>query len=130
MRDAPAEARKLCVILTDGLENASREYRREQVFDLIMNGEQQGWAFLYLGADHDVWAAGGDLGTAGDGLISFCRRTVDDTFDQLSEATADYRRGKRLSDAALHLKPETPPKSKRSAKHSQPGSSGHDRKEP
>ncbi len=130
MRDAPAEARKLCVILTDGLENASREYRREQVFDLIKKGEQQGWGFLYLGADHDVWTAGGDLGISGDGLVSFCRLTVDDTFDQLSQATADYRRGKRLSDAALRLKPETPSKSKRSAKHSQTGSSGHERKEP
>jgi len=130
MRDAPAEARKLRIILTDGLENASSEYRREQVFDLIKKCEEQGWAFLYLGADHDVWAAGGDLGITGDGRISFCCRTVDDTFDQLSETTADYRRGKRLSEAASRLMPETPSKSKRSSKHPQLASSGHEREEP
>jgi len=128
--EAPAGAKKLGVILTDGEENASQDYTRQRVFELIKECERQGWSFLYLGADHDVWAAGGDLGIAGDGLISFCRRTVDDTFDQLSEATADYRRGERLSDAALRLKPETPSTSKGSAKHAQPGSSGHERKEP
>lgn len=92
--------------------------------------ERQGWGRLYLGADHDVWAAGGDLGITGDCRISFCRRTVDDTFDQLSEATADYRRGKRLSEAASRLRPETPSKSKRSSKHPQLGSSDNEREEP
>ena len=108
-QEAPAGARKLCVILTDGEENASQEYSRQQVFDLIRQYEQQGWAFLYLGADHDVWAAGGDLGIAGDGLVSFCRETVDRTFDQLSEATARYRRGEGQPDIKSFRPKETSP---------------------
>jgi len=108
-QEAPAGARKLCVILTDGEENASQEYSRQQVFDLIRQYEQQGWAFLYLGADHDVWAAGGDLGIAGDGLVSFCRETVDRTFDQLSEATAQYRRGEGQPDIKSFRPKETSP---------------------
>lgn len=108
-QEAPAEAKKLCVILTDGEENASQEYSRKQVFNLIKHYEKQGWAFLYLGADHDVWAAGRDLGIAGDGLISFCRRTVDHTFDQLSEATARYRRGDEQPAADAFMPNETPP---------------------
>lgn len=108
-QEAPAEARKLCVILTDGEENASQEYTRKQVFNLIKHYEKQGWAFLYLGADHDVWAAGRDLGIAGDGLISFCRRTVDHTFDQLSEATARYRRDEGQPAADAFRPKETPP---------------------
>jgi hypothetical protein len=54
----PAGSRKLCVILTDGEENASKEYSRSQIFDMIKAYENEGWTFLYLGADHDVWAAG------------------------------------------------------------------------
>ena len=108
-QEAPAGARKLCVILTDGEENASQEYSRQQVFDLIRQYEQQGWVFLYLGADHDVWAAGGDLGIAGDGLVSFCRETVDHTFDQLSEATAQYRRGEGQPDIKSFRPKETSP---------------------
>ncbi len=108
-QEAPAEAKKLCVILTDGEENASQEYTRKQVFNLIKHYEKQGWAFLYLGADHDVWAAGRDLGIAGDGLISFCRSTVDHTFDQLSEATARYRRDEGQPAADAFTPKETPP---------------------
>lgn len=108
-QEAPAEAKKLCVILTDGEENASREYTKKQVFNLIKHYEKQGWAFLYLGADHDVWAAGRDLGIAGDGLISFCRSTVDHTFDQLSEATARYRRDEGQPAADAFRPKETPP---------------------
>jgi|CXWL01.1.fsa_nt_gi Mg-chelatase subunit ChlD len=107
-QEAPVEARKLCVILTDGEENASQEYSRQQVFNLIKHYEKQGWVFLYLGADHDVWAAGRDLGIAGDGLISFCRRTVDHTFDQLSEATARYRRGDGQPAADTFLSKDMP----------------------
>ena len=34
-QQVPAEAKKLCVIFTDGEENASREYNRQQIFDMI-----------------------------------------------------------------------------------------------
>ncbi len=107
--EAPVEARKLCVILTDGEENASQEYSRKQVFKIIKLYEKQGWAFLYLGADHDVWAAGGDLGIAGDSRIAFCRDTVDDTFNHLSQATADFRRGHKQPGADAFIPKETPP---------------------
>jgi hypothetical protein len=46
--------------------------------------------FVYLGADHDAWAAGGDLGIAGDNTVQFCRRDTGRTFDRLSEATSAY----------------------------------------
>ncbi|HET9787345.1 MAG TPA: hypothetical protein VFP47_09430, partial [Pyrinomonadaceae bacterium] len=49
----PAESRKLCVILTDGEENASRRYTRAQIYDMIKAYENEGWTFLYLGANHD-----------------------------------------------------------------------------
>lgn len=91
-QEAPAEMRKLCAILKDGLENASTEYTRKQIFALIKACEKEGWTFIYLGADHDVWAAGEDLGIAGDNRVSFCRSQIGETFNQLSEATAQFRR--------------------------------------
>ena len=91
-QQAPAGMKKLGAILTDGLENASTEYTRKQIFDLIKACEKDGWTFIYLGADHDVWAAGEDLGIAGDNRVSFCRANIGETFNQLSEATAEFRR--------------------------------------
>jgi hypothetical protein len=75
------------------LENSSHEYTRKQVFDLIKACEKDGWTFLYLGADHDVWEAGGSLGVARDNTVSFCKSKIDDAFTSLSLATARYRRG-------------------------------------
>jgi len=102
-QQVPAESRRLCVILTDGEENASRNYTRAQVFDMIKAYEDEGWMFLYLGADHDVWAAGEELGVAEHNRITFLKENVDHTFECLSEATANYRRNRKPStDTSSH----------------------------
>lgn len=44
--------RVIVVILTDGLENASKEYTRQQILDKITHQQEKyGWVFLYLGSD-------------------------------------------------------------------------------
>ncbi len=91
-KEAPAGCQKLCVILTDGLENSSKEFTRKQIYALIKESEQEGWRFVYLGADHDVWAAGEDLGVAQEGRVAFSKSRISQTFSDLSERTADYRR--------------------------------------
>jgi Mg-chelatase subunit ChlD len=96
----PPESRRLCVILTDGEENASRNYTRAQIFDMIKAYEDDGWMFLYLGADHDVWAAGEELGVAEHNRITFLKENVDHTFVCLSEATARYRRRDKSANGA------------------------------
>ena len=92
--EASRESKKLCVILTDGLENASREYTRDGIAHMIKEYEGRGWTFVYLGADHDAWAAGRDLGISGDNTAQFCRRETGQAFDQLAQATATYLTGR------------------------------------
>ncbi|MEO7859649.1 MAG: hypothetical protein ABIU05_04265 [Nitrospirales bacterium] len=92
-RDALPDSRKLCVILTDGLENASREYTRDGIARMIKEYEGRGWIFVYLRADHDAWAAGRDIGLSGDNTVQFCRRETGQTFDRLGEATSAYLSG-------------------------------------
>ena len=41
-------------IVTDGYENASREFRRQDIKALIERYSKEGWLFAYIGADHDV----------------------------------------------------------------------------
>lgn len=53
----------IMVILTDGGENSSEEFTRDQVFDLIKEREESGtWAFNFVGANQDAIAIGGNLG--------------------------------------------------------------------
>ncbi len=50
------------MIITDGQENSSREYKREQIQQMIREYEtERGWKFLYLGADVDAFAEAGGL---------------------------------------------------------------------
>jgi len=43
-------------IITDGYENASREFSGKAVKALIDSYKDEGWLFTYIGADHDVEA--------------------------------------------------------------------------
>lgn len=44
----------LVTILTDGAENASREFSGVAIKSLIDELQQEKWTFTYIGADHDV----------------------------------------------------------------------------
>jgi Mg-chelatase subunit ChlD len=44
----------LVTILTDGEENASREYSGATIKKMIEELKQQNWTFTYIGTDHDV----------------------------------------------------------------------------
>ncbi len=61
----------LCVIMTDGLENASKEYTRETLFDLVKEKEKDGWTFAYLGANQDAWRVGQSIGISQDSSITY-----------------------------------------------------------
>ena len=44
----------LVTVLTDGEENASKEYTRPVIYKLIEQLKEQGWTFTYIGTNHDV----------------------------------------------------------------------------
>ncbi len=44
----------LVTILTDGEENASREYNGAAIKKLVEELKEKGWTFTYIGANHDV----------------------------------------------------------------------------
>lgn len=54
--------RALCLIITDGYENSSREYTNEAIAKLIKKCEKKGnWTFDYLGANQDAFAVGASM---------------------------------------------------------------------
>jgi uncharacterized protein YegL len=50
----------LFIIITDGYENASSEYSKDKIRKMIK--KHTDWEFIYIGADIDSYAAGGDIG--------------------------------------------------------------------
>lgn len=56
----------MVVIITDGQENSSREWKREGVKALVNRLTERGWLFTYLGANVDAFAEASTLGISQD----------------------------------------------------------------
>jgi uncharacterized protein YegL len=55
MNEASRPARVIVVIITDGMENSSREFTREEVFSLVRHyTDKADWQFVFLGANQDA----------------------------------------------------------------------------
>lgn len=68
--DRPAKV--VIVIITDGHENASHEWTRDKVFQLInLQQEKYKWQFIFLGANQDAISAGTNLGVNAANSMSY-----------------------------------------------------------
>ena len=57
LADKQTVDRVICLIITDGLENSSRETTKDQVVAIIKERTDRGsWSFVYLGEDPERWA--------------------------------------------------------------------------
>jgi len=63
MAEEERPANVLCVIITDGMENASKKFTAKDVKERIEHQKTKyNWEFVYLAADQDAFAAGEALG--------------------------------------------------------------------
>ena len=60
------------VVVTDGAENASREWSREQVFDMVREQtDKWGWKFLFVAANQDAVAEGAKYGVPASQTVTY-----------------------------------------------------------
>jgi hypothetical protein len=91
----------IVAIMTDGMENASREWRRPDIKALV---EQQtndhGWEFLYMGADQDAVEVGKGLGVKDGQAITYARGKSREAMLAASGNVRGYRDAKLFNSAA------------------------------
>ena len=64
--------RVMLVIITDGLENASSDFTREQIFGMISRQRDVfNWSFLFLAANQDAIAEGAKMGIGAQQSLDF-----------------------------------------------------------
>ena len=96
--DVPAHT--LFVVMTDGLENASRRYDSQTVKRMIKERQSEfGWEFLFLGANIDAVETARNFGIREDRAVRYCsdREGTRLNYRVVSEAVCDLRAGKALA---------------------------------
>lgn len=62
----------LVAIMTDGQENASKKFTRQQIFDLIKNQTNKySWEYVYLGANQDAIATATSMGMSAGNAMTY-----------------------------------------------------------
>jgi hypothetical protein len=94
-KEAPAKV--LVCIVTDGLENASTEYKgetgRQQIKNLIRECENDDWNFIYLAANQNAFAVGTSFGVSAANTFTYTASAagVGMMSATLNNATVSYR---------------------------------------
>ncbi len=98
-RDEDVPEHTLFVITTDGMENASRRYDRDDVKKMIeRQKEKYGWEFLFLGANIDAVETAKGFGIGADRAVNYNSDSEGTrlNYDVLSEAIGIVRRSEVL----------------------------------
>lgn len=101
---ASGSAKVVVVIQTDGQENASVEFKQQDLVEMIKKKTEAGWAFIYLGAGIDAFKAAGELGINRDSTMSYGRQMSAPAFQNVMRATRSY--GLTGQSASSHFTPE------------------------
>ncbi len=86
-------ADQLVVVFTDGHENASRDWTQQRLFARIGTLRDRGWTFVFLGANQDSYAAGGDVGFHAGNTSNFTSSPVgvQAAYSGLDRTVSDWR---------------------------------------
>jgi hypothetical protein len=96
--DATKEDKKVLVIVTDGFENASREYTGEAIKKLVEEKEEAGWLIVYLGSDHDIYKQTKKMGIGPERSIRYSKGKSHSAFRSVLRTSGDYYRGTKAID--------------------------------
>lgn len=92
---------KVLVILTDGLENRSKEFTKDAILKLLSEKqEKDNWLVIYLGANQNSFAEGGSIGTQSINTMDFDPKRIKSAMNFAGRATLAYAAsGNRLQAA-------------------------------
>lgn len=72
----------LVTIITDGMENASKEYNGSMIKRLVAQLKEQGWVFAYIGTNQDVNAVADGMGIHSRMHYDYSLKGASDMFEE------------------------------------------------
>ncbi len=96
--DKEIDNKVLFVIMTDGMENSSREFSKDQIRSLINN---HNWEFIFIGADIDSYSEAGHIGISKSRTANYrkSKRGFREVYTSIENATDCLRCNMSLDDA-------------------------------
>ncbi len=87
------------VITTDGLENASRRYNSRDIKKMIERKKEEGWEFLFIGANIDAIETANTYGIGSDRAVNYNADSQGTgvVFEAVSETVAKFRGGQSVA---------------------------------
>ena len=94
------------VIITDGEENASREYSAEKIKTMIEQQKaERNWEFIFMGANIDAVQTAGRFGIAPNRAVDYLadKQGTDLNFEVMSKTLKDFREKGKLDEKDLDV---------------------------
>lgn len=94
MPETERPSKVIIAILTDGMENSSREFAKAQISEMVKHQEEKyAWEFIYLGANQDAFDVGGALGMRAENIANFAATGVGTrgAYETANRLTTRYR---------------------------------------
>ena len=86
----------LTLIMTDGYENSSVNFKSDEIKNLVRSAENSDWTFTFLGANIDAFNAGSAIGMTMHNTASYNTANMAETFHAVS-AMATTVRGAKMA---------------------------------
>lgn len=92
LEESERPGRVLFVVITDGAENSSKEYNRDQIAEMIKKQEgTYDWDFVFLGADFDVVTTYGNMVSKTGRSANYSKGMTGQSLHALSQNVTSYR---------------------------------------
>jgi uncharacterized protein YegL len=94
MEESERPSKVIVLIVTDGEENASREFNYWKIKEMVERQKNvYNWQFLFFGANIDSFTAGQSIGISLDYAVNFSATSdgLDSTYNAINDAVASYR---------------------------------------
>jgi len=97
MQDVEKPKRVVVAIITDGEENASKEFTLDKIKGLIKQKEALGWDFLFMGATLDTIDVAQRMGFSADKSAAFETSNFRGCMSSINEQVKKVRLGKQVN---------------------------------
>ncbi|MCX6089794.1 MAG: hypothetical protein NTX88_05395 [Candidatus Atribacteria bacterium] len=94
MQEQDRPEKVIVCILTDGIENASREFSRSKIKEMIEHQrDKYKWEFVFLAANQDAFAEAGSIGISKNMAMNFCatKEGTHAAYRELNLKVAEFR---------------------------------------